>query len=101
MRTTRKIADMQIGEQGYATPWGLGIDGNGDGWLNSNYTVEPQPGGTAQLLVIRNEDGWWAEITPGCNYFAWQVPTPTCGTWHNLKCARLIDRSEERSEATA
>ncbi len=54
----RSIASMDIGEQGWTVPWAMYYDDNRQLWLNGAYTLSRAPGGTTQMVVRRDENGW-------------------------------------------
>jgi hypothetical protein len=72
------IRDMTEGQMGYTPPWAMWADEDGLLWLNGNYPCVPEPSGTSEMRVIKQNDGtcivdiincrgerWSKE----CNYF--------------------------------
>lgn len=54
------ISEMKVGESGYTVPWSLGIDEQGYAWINGNYSISHNSGGTCQLKVERTAKGYVA-----------------------------------------
>ncbi len=48
---------MEPGSIGYAVPWAVMVDRDGNMWIHGGYPVSPYRGGTVQMLVKRTEDG--------------------------------------------
>lgn len=66
------IGQMAIGESGYTTPWAMWPDEDGNLWINGNYTIHQQPGGTVSMLVTRRENGYEVDIRYGhASEFRW------------------------------
>lgn len=47
----RQIKDMAFGESGFAVPWAMYADEDGDLFINGGYTVDEQSGGTCRMLI--------------------------------------------------
>lgn len=56
-RIEATIATMNPGDRGYTVPWAITVDLDNNMWINGQYTIHPDTGGTVQLLVVRTEDG--------------------------------------------
>lgn len=69
------IASMDIGDSGWTVPWAMYHDKERKLWLNGNYTLHSRLGGTVQMLVRRDEDGWHVDASQ-CGYFktGWSEP---------------------------
>lgn len=61
------IAEMKIGDTGWAVPWALVVDSEQRCWLRPGYTVSPSPGGTVDMKVSRASHGYVVNIA-GCDY---------------------------------
>jgi len=53
----RTIADMAVGEEGYAVSWALGFDLKDIPYLNTGMSIHGKPGGTVQLSIKRTGPG--------------------------------------------
>lgn len=52
------IASMDVGASGWTVPWAMYHDKSRCLWLNGSYTIHAHPGGTVQMWVRRDDDGW-------------------------------------------
>jgi hypothetical protein len=57
-----KIKYMQVGQVGYCVPWAVSASQDGRMWINENFTIHENSGGTVNLQVKRVCNGY--EITP-------------------------------------
>jgi hypothetical protein len=64
------IASMDIGESGWTVPWAMHHDAHRDLWLNGSYTIHDRPGGTAQMLIRRDDRGWHVDAS-SCGDHLW------------------------------
>jgi hypothetical protein len=62
------IASMMTGDVCYTVPWAMWADIERALWLHPDYEVFARPGGTAQMRVERQEDGYHAWPPPGYRY---------------------------------
>lgn len=70
------IADLKIGESGYAFPWAMRVDTHDKAFLNAGYAIQWDKGHIVTLGVRRNEHGWHADIS-GCDYI-WRPEPVGC-----------------------
>jgi hypothetical protein len=82
---TGRIKDMEIGDSGYAVPWALSVNLRREVFLNPNYTIEPDAGGTLTMRVSRGLGGYVVDITR-VDRFRW---TPDADA-EGLPVVRLI-----------
>jgi len=61
------IAEMAIGESGWAVPWAIDVDDQGNSWLDGNHTLHNSSGGTVAMLIKRSEEGYVVD-TSNCDY---------------------------------
>jgi hypothetical protein len=62
------IRDMKVGASGWTVPWAMMVDGEQNCYLNGHYSVDRAQGGTAQMRVDRNDDGYAVYIPKGFKY---------------------------------
>lgn len=75
-RTTGTIEAMDYGESGWTVPWAMYADKNRRLWLNGSYTLNSTPGGTVQLMIVRDTDGRWLVDASRCKNETWKPGTP-------------------------
>lgn len=82
-----KIKDMEPEESGWTVPWALHVDAQQQCWLQVTFPIHTAPGGTAQMRVQLEADGWHVDISR-CGWYHW---TPeTISGMHLVKIAALI-----------
>ncbi len=59
------IERMATGDVGYTVPWAMWVDGERRCWLKPSFTLRERPGGTAQLRVARQDDGYHVWVPAG------------------------------------
>jgi len=64
------IASMDEGQSGWTVPWAMFHDSQRKFWLNGAYTLNDSPGGTVQMHVRRDPDGWHVDCT-SCRNHRW------------------------------
>lgn len=64
------IASMQVGSSAWTVPWAMYHDEDRKLWLNGNYTITSAPGGTVQMMIRRDKDGWHVNATQ-CRGHQW------------------------------
>jgi hypothetical protein len=52
------IGSMSTGEEAFTVPWAMWVDDRRRCWLHPQYTTRAQPGGTVQLRIVRQYDGY-------------------------------------------
>lgn len=57
------IASMDEGESGWTVPWAMYADKSRALWLNGGYTIDSRPGGTVQMRVWRDAEGWHVDAS--------------------------------------
>jgi len=70
-----RIIDMKPGESGYTVPWALAFDLEETPYLNLDYSIHKNPGGTVQMRVERTGSGksdYNVDIS-NAGYFKWSV----------------------------
>jgi hypothetical protein len=65
------IAAMEVGEQGWTTPWAMYHDNERRLWLNGSYPLYASPGGTAEMLISRDHNGWNVDATQVAKGYRW------------------------------
>lgn len=58
----KQIAGLAIGESAWTVPWAIELDAGQRAFLNTHFSQHENPGGTVQLKVTRERDGWKAEL---------------------------------------
>jgi len=56
------IGKMKVGETGYTVPGAMWVDQERNCWLNEDYTIHKERGGTVQLKIERLKEGYIAYI---------------------------------------
>lgn len=51
------IKGMDIGDTGYTVPWAMFAGGDRRLWIDGNFTIDSEPGGTVCMLIKRMSDG--------------------------------------------
>ena len=59
-RKDQRLADMNVGDSGWGVPWSLRKTRT-EWVILEDHTIEETQGGTSQLFVWRDEDGWHAD----------------------------------------
>ena len=62
-RAQEYIENMEPGSSGWTVPWAMSVDEDGRCYLNSRYTIHPQPGGTVEMLVTRHGNAFHVDIS--------------------------------------
>lgn len=62
------VDQMQVGDEGYTTPWAMWVDLDRQCWIHPRYTIHPTPSGTVQLYVLRTAAGVHVGIPDGKRY---------------------------------
>jgi hypothetical protein len=60
---TQTIAQMVNGDTFFTVPWAMWVDKKRRCWLDPDYTVHQEKGGTVQMGVAKSEDGYSVDIT--------------------------------------
>jgi hypothetical protein len=81
------ISDMPQGMVGYMVPWGMEVDADGHAFLNGQYWVKPDKGGTSTLKVERTERGYRVTLPPSGEY-TWAFGRHS--DWANLPVAEIV-----------
>lgn len=66
------ICNMEIGDSGFITPWGMWMDNEGKCFLNEKYNLHPVEFGTANLKITRVIDGYLAHIHEMKDDYKWE-----------------------------
>ena len=51
----KTLKDLRPGQKTWTVPWAMYPDSHGKLWLNSEYSQSETPGGTVQMLVMRDK----------------------------------------------
>ena len=57
-----QLYNVKEGTTGYIVPWGMWIDMEGNAYLNEQYDLHPNPGGTVSLRITKVRDGYIAHL---------------------------------------
>jgi len=66
------IANMKLNESGYTVPWAMYHDSNRNLFLDGQYIINHEPGGSAQMFVWRDEKGYHIDAT-SCRKHLWSI----------------------------
>jgi hypothetical protein len=88
-RIQRTVADMKVGESKYVVPWCIGLDRYNRPWINSNYPIHDEPGGTISVLISRTDDGIVIDLRQYADDYQWDR-SYSCGRWHDTPCAGVL-----------
>lgn len=66
----KEIADMQVGDTGWAVPWAMCVDEDRQCWLNGKYTIHEAPGGTVMMYIAHTALGYEVDLGK-CNDYRW------------------------------
>lgn len=90
-----RISDMGVRDRGFADPTALGVDVNGNGWLDPNALLFSVNEGTAKIHIERRADGFYV-IDPLGRRFpqpAQLTPRPAANNIEHARKADQIDGS--------
>lgn len=65
---TNTLAQLRVGESGYTVPWAMAVTETRLCLLNGKYPYDSQPGGTVQMLVKRDKNGYEVYVPRGYKY---------------------------------
>ena len=68
------IATMATGETAYTVPWAMWVDNDRHCWLQPAFPAESEPGGTVQMRVELQRDGYHVWPTTGHRYSPEEEP---------------------------
>lgn len=57
------ISTMEDKQFGWTVPWAMYCDKDRALWLNGNYPIYQEPGGTVAMRVSRDRDGWHVDAS--------------------------------------
>lgn len=66
--STMQIRSMQVGNIGYTVPWAMLITREHGCYLNGDYDISREPGGTSRMRIERNRDGFLVTVPHGERY---------------------------------
>lgn len=64
------LKDIVEGETVYTVPWAMYADYNGELWLNGNYSIHNQRGGTVQMGVTKKHGEYICDVSY-CKSHGW------------------------------
>lgn len=64
----KTIRSLPEGENAYVVPWSMYVDENRECWLRPSMTTRVRPGGTFEMRITRNADGFVVRVPDGYRY---------------------------------
>ncbi|AOZ63813.1 hypothetical protein SEA_WEASELS2_235 [Rhodococcus phage Weasels2] len=62
------IENLPVGRTAYTVPWAMWVNSKGECFLHPQYTWDRKPGGTVDMLIRRERDGFYVKIPPDEKY---------------------------------